>query len=82
MKPMQGLAAYLRCEADAAFIGKREVDTLRQWATEVDQAAQPDCRTCANLDSCSEDAKWMRNYCTHGDKYQPAPAVVLWRTEP
>ena len=43
--------------------------------------AQPDCRTCANLDSCKEDAKWMRNYCTNGDKYQPAPAVVLWRTE-
>lgn len=48
-KPMQGLAAYLRCEAGAAFIGKREVDTLRQWAIEVEQAAQPDCRTLHNF---------------------------------
>ena len=82
-KPMQGLAAYLRCEAGAAFIGKREVDTLRQWAIEVDQAAHPDCRTCDNFHhtGCmvtlhSEIA------CTNGDKYQPAPRVVLWRTEP
>ena len=45
------------------------------------QTSQPDCRTCNNLDSCSEDAKWMRNYCTNGDKYEPAPKVVLWRME-
>lgn len=38
----------------------------------------PDCRTCENLESCKEDAKWLRNYCTNGDQYQPAPKVVLW----
>lgn len=50
--------------------------------TKVKALAQPDCRTCDNLESCSEDAKWMRNYCTNGDKYIEAPKVVLWRTEP
>ena len=78
MKPMQGLAAYLRCEAGAAFIGKREVDTLKQWAIEVDQAAQPDCRTCKLHMTCFHDTT---KRCTNGDKYQPAPKVVLWRTE-
>lgn len=36
----------------------------------------PDCRTCAKggMLDCTEG-------CTNGDKYEAAPAVVLWRTE-
>lgn len=42
----------------------------------------PDCRTCQLKESCEYDAKvWNRCYCTNGDKYEEAPAVVLWRTE-
>jgi hypothetical protein len=38
----------------------------------------PDCRTCefANIMYDGEQC----NKCLNGDKYQPAPAVVLWRT--
>ena len=65
---------------------KSDPDGILVWDGEAQlrayKAAQPDCRTCKNLDSCKEDAKWMRNYCTNGDKYQEAPPVVLWRTEP
>ena len=42
-------------------------------------AAQPDCRTCVHLLMCYYKA--YPRVCTNGDKYQPAPAVVLWRTE-
>jgi N-acetyl-beta-hexosaminidase len=49
------------------------------FAQPVAQPAEaPDCRTCdkawLNHRGCSQD-------CTNGDKYQPAPKVVLWRTE-
>jgi len=40
----------------------------------------PDCRTCANVVACMEVIGEI-TYCTNGDQYQPAPAVVLWRTE-
>ena len=42
----------------------------------------PDCRTCENLvrGVCSYEVL-TGNRCTNGDQYQPAPAVVLWRTE-
>jgi hypothetical protein len=50
----------------------------------VKQAAQPDCRTCKSY----YIKDWMGSVkccdhgdCTNGDKYQPAPAVMLWRTE-
>jgi hypothetical protein len=50
----------------------------------VRQPAQPDCRTCEHLSDskryCSKSEHWMKG-CTNGDQYQPAPAVVLWRTE-
>ena len=45
----------------------------------LEQPPAPDCRTChyyACLDGC-----FVSTGCTNGDKYQPAPAVVLWRTE-
>ena len=39
---MQGLAAYLRCEAGGVFVGSPNHETLMQWAREVDAArAQP-----------------------------------------
>ena len=41
--------------------------------------AQPDCRTCENLNACSP--YWAERMCTNGDKYQEATKVVLWRTE-
>ena len=39
---LQGLAAYLRCEAGGVFVGSPSHDALLQWAREVDAAkAQP-----------------------------------------
>lgn len=55
---------------------------LIRTGKKIEKPAQPDCRTCENLESCKEDARWMRNYCTNGDRYVEAPKVVLWRTEP
>ena len=86
-KPMQGLAAYLRCEAGGTFVGEQSSATLKQWAIEVDQAAQPDCRTCRYHHElgCHQYMSNMRDtarHCVNGDKYIEAPKVVLWRTEP
>lgn len=36
--PLQGLAAYLRCEAGRTFQGSPNWQTLLQWANEVDAA--------------------------------------------
>ena len=39
---LQGLSAYLRCEAGGEFVGSPNHETLMQWAREVDAArAQP-----------------------------------------
>jgi len=38
---MQGLAAYLRCEAGGVFEGHPSHETLLQWAREVDAATPP-----------------------------------------
>ena len=35
---LQGLAAYLRCEAGGVFVGSPSHDALLQWAREVDAA--------------------------------------------
>ena len=46
------------------------------------QPPAPDCRTCVtrfDADYSSECGYSLS--CTNGDKYQPAPSVVLWRTE-
>jgi len=42
----------------------------------------PDCRTCDKYDARGNAMghKCVQT-CTNGDQYQPAPAVVLWRTE-
>lgn len=39
----------------------------------------PDCRTC--LHGRQGDGIWQCDKCVMGDQYQPAPKVVLWRTE-
>jgi hypothetical protein len=42
-------------------------------------AAQPDCRTCKFY--AQDHGCWRVKDCTNGDKYEAAPAVVLWRTK-
>ena len=92
-QPFQGLAAYLRSEARALPVDHPSVKVLRDWAAEVDstalaqpakpveQPAQPDCRTCYHL-RMGYCRVFHRGFvCTNGDKYESAPAVVLWRTE-
>lgn len=45
------------------------------------QPLAPDCRTCVNrFDLYYSSECGYSLSCTNGDKYQPAPAVVLWRT--
>ena len=45
----------------------------------------PDCRTCWHLHTSDHgDSPYectSKSNCTNGDQYQPAPSVVLWRTE-
>lgn len=61
------------------------------WYAETDSAWQawkeankpaPDCRTCDYRSLDSDENDYCLQKCTNGDQYQPAPAVVLWRTEP
>jgi hypothetical protein len=64
--------------------GKQIADGFaRALAQPVAQPAEaPDCRTCdyyVRFEGCTRNEKFGR--CTNGDKYQPAPKVVLWRTE-
>ena len=44
-----------------------------------ERPAAPDCRTC--LHGRQGDGIWQCDKCVMGDQYQPAPVVVLWRTE-
>jgi len=60
----------------AEWVAQSKKDAIEVWNTRV---VQPDCRLChyyAGLEGCFNGTG-----CTNGDKYQPAPAVVLWRTE-
>ena len=42
----------------------------------------PNCRTCEHsFDSYEKPNCMSLEGCTNGDQYQPAPKVVLWRTE-
>jgi hypothetical protein len=43
---------------------------------------EPDCRTCKNYEAEGNAMGYqcLMN-CINGDKYEPAPKVVLWRTE-
>ena len=54
---------------------------LKQAVRDALEKPAPDCRTCKFIfvdqfghDDCNRG-------CINGDKYQPAPAVVLWRTK-
>lgn len=53
-------------------------------AADLKAAQAPDCRTCWYLHTSDHgDNRYectSKSVCTNGDKYQPAPAVVLWRT--
>ena len=53
----------------------------REWAgaTNQTQPPAPDCRTCDRQEFCT--THHVYDDCLNGDQYQPAPAVVLWRTE-
>jgi hypothetical protein len=41
----------------------------------------PDCRTCEHIYDDGVGLACDSALCTNGDQYQPAPKVVLWRTE-
>ena len=56
-------------------IGQMMADALNA----LYQPPAPDCRTCEN--NCACKCHGRGNECTNGDQYQPAPKVVLWRTE-
>ena len=43
------------------------------------QSPAPDCRTCDRQEFCI--THHVYDDCINGDQYQPAPALVLWRTE-
>ena len=51
------------------------------------QTPAPDCRTCEHmwidieLGADESTSRCDSALCVNGDKYQPAPQVVLWRTE-
>ena len=56
--------------------------TKDQAIAELKQSPAPDCRTCADYDRLEACLRAPRyGVCTNGDQYQPAPKVVLWRTE-
>lgn len=58
----------------------KEAEMVEAWLA---NKPAPDCRTCLHMAHCKFQkigVAYMN--CTNGDQYQPAPAVVLWRTEP
>ena len=69
--------------SDVDYWRKKYADLGLQYDALVHLAAQPDCRTCdyyVKFEGCTRNIKF--GVCTNGDKYQKAPPVVLWRTEP
>ena len=57
------------------WVAQAQRDAIEVWNT---RKTAPDCRTCNWLPECDDG---MQLGCTNGDQYQPAPKVVLWRTE-
>lgn len=58
------------------------VNALGQMCEELRaQLEAPDCRTCVCYYTDDVGPACLKNGCTNGDKYQPEPKVVLWRTE-
>lgn len=77
-KELLALGAFLGamhdCKQDGAEMRKAMLQTLG--------IASPNCRTCTDYDRLEGCLRAPRyGVCTNGDQYQPAPAVVLWRTE-
>ena len=56
------------------FVKHTLLDFVRKLGRQV-----PDCRTCEWLPDCT--SLTPADPCINGDQYQPASAVVLWRTE-
>ena len=75
----QAIALAADIESDGCCAHKKEaVKLLRDLA----QPPAPDCRTCEHRDGTFCGNRIHRGIrCTNGDQYQPAPQVVLWRTE-
>jgi len=56
--------------------------TSDSWINSHSIKQLPDCRACANFfDSDAGYNCAIYLSCIQGDQYQPAPKVVLWRTE-
>ena len=58
------------------WMAQAQSNAIEVWNT---RKPAPDCRTCEN--NCACKCHGRGNECTNGDQYQPAPDVVLWRTE-
>ena len=56
----------------------KEAEMLESW---IANKPEPDCLTCLHLRMGYCRVLHRGFICTNGDKYQPAPAVVLWMTE-
>lgn len=58
------------------WMARAQSNAIEVWNT---RKPAPDCRTC-EFSNIMYDGEQCNN-CTNGDQYQPAPDVVLWRTE-
>lgn len=71
--------------AQTAHTSRIEIRKLMEGILEeprkAEEATAPDCRTCAfkYIDRQGDD--YCSFACTNGDKYKPAPKLVLWRTQ-
>lgn len=78
----QAIALVLEAEHRARSCGFLSGTT--NWAGVIvnvlnAQPPAPDCRTCEHMNFCYAYTPYAA--CTNGDQYQPAPKLVLWRTE-
>ena len=69
--------------AKEEWMAQVQRDAIEVWNT---RKPAPDCRTCERRYPEVDGAyggytNKCDMKCTNGDQYQPAPAVVLWRTE-
>lgn len=70
-------AGLLEHGKQSKALAKRIADYAFAVRSEKHPAPAPDCRTCKWIDHCKDGIAMQ---CTTGDKYEPAPKVVLWRT--
>jgi len=60
----------------------RYVCDCEGWVPDEDNdKPTPDCRTCEWFAENDAGYVCLIVRCTNGDKYQPAPKVVLWKTK-